>query len=361
LLFAAFSLFALATPARAGHWVLTTKGSGQAMVGSGGGMIQTFTPPPPSTNSVTINQIGSGFGIGPSFGWPPDTVTASANLQVTVTGTWTSDSNSDNTAPPGVWLSESSTASATCTNAGVMQAGSADDGWGDPVAQSGSQMGTSAPPSGQKYVKQSGGSFTASLTLSASASGKQGMYQGGYGASVSLGPITIAVHAQPYGWYDAGWDEPNGTHHVGGHSDNSTGELGFNYGWKSTDGNLADLKGITMYEYVSYSGPGTFNSDKTTFYPGAPVQSGYSIPNGRAGSPIDPTTLYARDVHSPFTTTSPLVAATWTAAQKYEFDDPATGEVGVILYDAGNITDAVQLNPNQFYISKSGYSATKPL
>ncbi len=116
-----------------------------------------------------------------------------------------------------------------------------------------------------------------------------------------------------------------------------------------------------MYEYVSYSGPGTFNSDKTTFYPGTPVQSGYSIPNGRAGSPIDPTTLYARDVHSPFTTTSPLVAATWTAAQKYEFDDPATGGVGVILYDAGNITDAVQLNPNQFYISKSGYSATKPL
>lgn len=120
-------------------------------------MLQTFTPPPPSTNSVTIHYIGAGGSNGPCFGGTPYTITAKANLQVTVKGTWTSDTNSDNTAPPGVWLSESSTARATCQNASLSQPGSADDGWGDPVAQSGSQMGISAPPSNPKYVKQSGG------------------------------------------------------------------------------------------------------------------------------------------------------------------------------------------------------------
>ena len=83
--------------------------------------------------------------------------------------------------------------------------------------------------------------------------------------------------------------------------------------------------------------------------------------NGKAGTQFDASKLYAIDSISPFSTGPSLSAQTWTAAQKYEFDDPATGEIGTVLYDAGNITDAVQLNPNQFYVSKSGYPATKPL
>ncbi len=54
-------------------------------------------------------------------------------------------------------------------------------------------VGTSAPPGGSKYVSQSGGSFTVSLTLKAHASGTQGMSQGAGGAGASVGPITITA------------------------------------------------------------------------------------------------------------------------------------------------------------------------
>lgn len=374
LLCTAFPLLALAAPARAGHWVLSTTGSGQAMVGSGG-MLQTFTPPSPSTNSVTINSIGAGWGIGPCFGGTPDTITAKANLQVTVTGTWTSDANSDNTAPPGVWLSESSTARATCTNTGVDQPGSADDGWGDPVGQSGSQMGISAPPSSPKYVKQSGGSFTVPLTLSASASGKQGMYQGGGGASATVGPITIAVHAQPYNWHDAGWTtgDPHGPDTTaGGYVAN--GSISFRYKWSSTSGNLGDLAGIKLYEKVDYTGnQGTFhyNADGTVYYypPHPPIGSvtasdGTAVPfhisNPETAS-VDPTQGLAGDQHSAWPTQTPLSAFTCDAPQTYQFDDPTTREVGVVLFGPNTIEDAVKLNPNQFLVSKSGAQGLTPL
>ncbi len=71
---AALSLLLLPLPAaRAGHWVLTTTGSGQANVD--GGMQENFTAPPPSTGSVTIPRIGAGAGEGPCFHGTPDTPT----------------------------------------------------------------------------------------------------------------------------------------------------------------------------------------------------------------------------------------------------------------------------------------------
>jgi len=329
-------------------------------------MIQTFTPPPPSTNSVTINQIGSGFGIGPSFGWPPDTVTASANLQVTVTGTWTSDSNSDNTAPPGVWLSESSTASATCTNAGVMQAGSADDGWGDPVAQSGSQMGTSAPAFGQQYVKQPGGSFTASLTLSASASGTQGMYQGSGGASASVGPITIAIHAQPYNF-----------HRVPGQSVlGNDGTIGWTYGYSSTDGNTNDLTSCYWHEYLTYQGPvGTLAQPNKYYPPDPPFDYPSTGANGYFSNPDvfpGPSTkgnLMAQQPASAeeydITKVPNLVAAslyaygTYTVTQVFQFDDTATGETNVQVPGPGGGPFSIVRTVKYLDATHYQYSVTK--
>jgi hypothetical protein len=199
------------------------------------------------------------------------------------------------------------------------------------------------------------------MSANAGCTGKPVGVSGTAAVSGSL-TYSISVHAQPYGGYDVGWSEPNGTHHAGPVIDNTKGTLTFEYGWKSTDGNLASLKGITIYEYLSHSGPGTFSTDNKTFYPvSPPVTSGYNIFIGKAGTAFDASKLYAVDSTSPFSTGSSLSAQTWTAAQQYEFDDPMTGEVGTSLYDAGNIIDAVQLNPNQFYISKSSYSAIKPL
>lgn len=352
-LFVAFPLLALAAPARAGHWVLTTTGSGQAMVGSGG-MLETFTPPPPSTNSVTINSIGAGWSTGPCFSGTPGTTTAKANLQVTVTGTWTSDTNSDNTAPPGVWLSESSTAYATCTNAGVNQPGSADDGLGDPVAQSGSQMGISAPPSGQKYVPQSAGSFTVNLTLSASASGTQGMFQGAGSASVCVGPITIAIHAQPYNF------------HKTSATDNGDGTLTFTYGWSSTSGNIGDLGSCYLHERVTYPGGNPYT-------PPLPFTFLNPLPNptirpgiGSSGISMTSTTGNS-DIQRVWTPVPPYSSSTVTAQQQYEYDDtqtlvnntvvPGPDSTASIVRTVGPRTPYIYTTPWWYSCTKQGVTA----
>lgn len=381
LLCVAFPLLALAAPARAGHWVLTTEGSGQAMIGSGG-MLQTFTPPPPSTNSVTIKGIGAGASIGPCFGGQPQTITAKADLQVTVTGKWTNDTNSDNTAPPSVWLSESSTAHATCTNAGVDQPGSADDGWGDPVAKSGSQMGTSAPPSGPKYVP--GGSFTATLTLSASASGTQGMFNGGGSAGASVGPITIAVHAQPYNMRLTPWTSGNGVPAPAIYSDNSTGTLYFHYSFSSTDGAIGDaVANTSMYETLDFSGntSGTYvtlNGVLSYAYPSPPVNNVDSNGDTRVETvkqtlPFGSSNLasgQALDMLLPPPhgfTPAPYVGATWTVIQNYYFDDPATKETKVLIPGPDNkspytitrtVTPGTPPSTAVYSVSKTGGTAT---
>ncbi len=320
------------------------------MIGSGG-MLQTFTPPPPSTNSVTINSIGAGGSNGPCFGGTPFTITAKANLQVTVTGTWKSDTNSDNTAPPGVWLSESSTAYATCENGGPRQAASADDGLGDPVAQSGAQMGISAPPSGPKYVPQSAGSFTVPLKLSASASGTQGMYQGGGAASVCVGPITIAIHAQPYNF-----------HKISG-TDNGNGSLTFTYGWSSTSGNVGDLGSCYFHERVTYPGgspytpPLPFTVPKPlsnpTIAPGA-----YISPGNDGGIPM--TSNLNNDTHYVWPPVQPYGSQTVTASQQYEFDDLTTGDLNTVIPGPDSTASIVRtVGPRPPYLTPWWYSCTK--
>ncbi len=357
----------LPTPAHAGHWVLTTTGSGESDV-NGVSFIHNFTAPPPATNSVTVSGFGSGVGIGPViFFWEtPATIIATANLSITVTGVWTSDTNSDNTPPPSIVFGVSSFANATYNNnGGPMLPGTANDGYGDPVFQFGNSIGTSQTP-GIKYLPGSK-TFTVKLTLSASGTGTNG-FAGGAGAGASVGPVTIGVHAQPYGWYDAGHLE-NGVFVAGPYANNTAGTLTYTYGWSSTSGNKSDLSGIMIYEVLDYSGnPGTMSADKTTFYPQSPpVISGYNVFNGKAGTPFDagdPIHPYAEDDNSVFPTVSPLrhlTPLTWTIPQKYEFDDPATGEVGTVLKDEGNIVEVLKANPNQFTITKSGSTAKKPL
>ena len=368
LTIASFALAALAifcSPAQASYWnvAITDKGGSNATFK---GYSNPWTPPANGNNTNSFDLYAADT-IDGSDDTQDDN--SSVTVNATITLTWVASPAGD-PAPTSIDIVESGYADAFAAGMGATV--SASDGISgdtydpdDPETdEAGGTMETpdDLPAGGRLTVKPvSGGTLTFNRTLTASGSSSYSStdsFPGTQNAEVSY---TVSIHAQPYGWYDVGWSEPNGTHHAGPVINNTNGTLTFEYGWKSTDGNLADLKGISMYEYLSYSGPGTFSSDNTTFYPGPPATSGYSVSNGKAGSVIDPTHLYAVDNQSPFPTTSSLTAATWTAAQKYEFDDPATNEVGTVLYDAGNITDAVQLNPNQFYVSKSGYSATKPL
>ncbi len=378
------------SPAHAGSWKFSCTGSGSSTFTSTVGsyppntITTNWTPPAPSTG--TSYQL-SGLSI-PStdgnFSSAQANTTRKADIVVNavVTLSWvhgTGQTDANDPAPPSVMLVESSGASWTAQadnypNPYTTGGTSADDGIGDkPVStfngsvksgeysSSANASVTNGLPSNWKKYTVSSGTLTLTRAFSAHMTVSSGGSENALNYACSFDGYGISIHAQPYGWYDVGWTDSSGTHHAGPVADNTNGTLTFEYGWRSTDGLLADLQGITMYEYLSYSGPGTFSSDRKTFYPGPPTTSGYNVFNGQAGSSIDPTHLYAVDTQSSFPTKSPLTAVTWTAAQKYEFDDPATGEVGTVLYDPGNITDAVQLNPNQFSVSKSGYTATKPL
>lgn len=328
------------------------------------GQSTPFTAPADAMNGISIGSYASGHaGDGASPG-QSQSCGASISLSVKITATW----QGSDPVPPSVEIIETGQATASATipaNYDTKQVTSNDGLEGSDATGVAKTPANAVPPT--HLTRESGSTWSITRSFSATASSSVNVPasapQTGYscGSDASLDSYTVKIHAQPYGWYDVGWTDTNGTHHAGPLIDNTKGTLTFEYGWRSTDGNLADLQGISMYEYLSYSGPGTFSADNKTFYPGPPTTSGYSVFNGKAGSLIDPTHLYAVDNQSPFPTTSSLTAVTWTAAQKYEFDDPVTGEVGTVLYSPGNIIDAVQLNPNQFYVSKSGYSATKPL
>ena len=290
-----------------------------------------------------------------------------------VTLTWVPASGQNATsdpAPPAVWVCES--AQSEWTNG---TSGSADDALGETKSGTGyygsaatSDAPASVPPAHWSSRPVSGGGQVIMPPRTFSAEGDAPVtlnspYGNSCGSYIDF--YTITIHAQPYGLFDAGHLE-NGVFVAGPHADNTTGELAFSYGWYSTSGQLGDLNGITIYEVLDYSGtPGTMSSDNKTFYPQSPpITSGYAVPNGKAGTPFNATTWYAHDVHSAFPTVNPLQPLsplTWTVPQKYEFDDPATGEVGTVLKDMGNIVDRLQINPNKFTVSKSGATATKPL
>lgn len=223
----------------------------------------------------------------------------------------------------------------------------------------------------------SGGVVTFNRSLSASADSDftfNDSFPDIEGASVSY---NMSIHAQPYGWYDAGYNpsltlsSPDTT--PGGYADYSNYRLVFRYKWRSTDGSLADLSGIDIYEHVDYTGnPGTFGTDSSGPYyrpTSPPIAPDPTIGDGKQpyelGNPEvshdTPTTGATWDVHSVWPTQTPYSALPVTASQKYEFDDPATGEKGTVLYDAGNIQEGVSLNPNIFYIKKSGAHVEEPL
>ena len=231
----------------------------------------------------------------------------------------------------------------------------------------------------------SGGTFTVTLTLQSTATATAGpngtnsngmSFLGSGICSAGVGPVAIGIHAQPYGWYDAGYDADltGGKDNSGGPKiDDVTGSLTFRYKWYSTDGNIKSLSANTLhvYEHVDYTGnPGQFLVDNgIAVYrpPSPPIGLDLSHESPQAfeiGNPeikiVDATIGATYDGHSAWPTQSPASNLPVIAPQLYEFNDDATGEVSVILYDCGSINEGVRLSPDVFYLRKGGYSVTKP-
>ena len=366
------AMLPLSPAARAGSWTFTCNGSGSNDdVSAVPGQPDHHTPwtsPGPQTGSFSLPQFGSS-----SSYRSKNTV----SVTVTVKATWNPGPSND-PAPPAVWLCESASAEWSAGSSG-----SASDGLGPEykLNPSGGGIASSAdapastPPAYWKKYAVSGGSVTLpGRTLKAEADfPPTTSWPYGNTCAAFVDSYKVTIHAQPYGWYNAGWSA-NGTD-----PDNTTpwnsanGTLSFRYKWYSTDGNLAHLAGIDIYEYVDYTGNSgrfTNHAPPNYYYPTNPpigdtqMQGGgtigFHVENPEI-SHVTPTYGFAQDGHSPWPTKTPLSVFNCVAPQKYKFDDAATGQVGVVLYDAGSITDAVQLNPNQFYVGKSGGSATTPL
>ena len=346
----------LPTPAHAGHWVLKLDGSSASA--SANGTPVSYTPP---TGTVSLNPItvfgpsASGWFSGPySFGTPPS-YSATATLTIVLTGTWTADTNSDNTPPPSLMFSVSSSATGYyANNGGPLQAGQANDGFGDPFDPKAQYPGTSDTLTA-RFKSLDPKTLSLTLTLTASATGGPGV-KGGGGANASIGTVTLGIHAQPYNYHQTSV------------TDDGKGTLTFIYFWSSTSGSLGNLDpSCLVHEYITYPGG-------SPYVPPPPftVTSSTGGPAGLANPTITPTPKLSGSVgaltdHQLFGGTNPLNAAppyqsqTFTATQTYEFDDSATGQVNQPIPgpDAGplSITRSIGFRPP--YVPTWWYSVTK--
>lgn len=171
---------------------------------------------------------------GPQTFGTPQPIKATAALGMVFTGTWTSDTNSDNAAPTSVKFSVQSSANGSYTNNGsAVQAGLADDGYGDPFDPNAPTPSTSHTPT-VRYRSSDPKTLSLTLTLSASATGTPGT-RGGASASTTAGPFTIFIHAQPYKFRSSGYDLDE-TYYNKSVQDNTNAILALSYIWSSTDG-----------------------------------------------------------------------------------------------------------------------------
>jgi hypothetical protein len=369
-------------PARAGTWTFTCTGSGSLTY-------VPFGPTPCRPIYWTLPGPQSGrFDLGSTFGGDAysdyyGSTSAKATITLQVAATWSpaaGQTAATDPPPPSVWLCESGRTEWSIETYLNPSAGKCSDGLGaedaetntSGIADSSKAAVTSPPAYWTNASVVNGVATLPQRTLSAAVN----IVPAGHGNyfSVHIDNYSVTIHPQPYGWYDAGWSangtDPDTT--PGPHSAN--GSLGFRYKWRSTDGVLADLNGISIYEYVDYSGnPGRFTnypSGPNYYYPTNPpigdvaIQGGgtigFHVQNPEI-STAPSTSGFTYDIHSAWPTKAPLSKFTCVAPQQYKFDDPATAQVGIVLYAPGSITDAVQLNPNQFYVGKGTGSAITPL
>ena len=173
--------------------------------------------------------------------------------------------------------------------------------------------GTSDPPLySPASVRRNVVTFTRTLTCSATATA-QSIPE----ASGSLS-YTVGIHAQPYDFHQ--------TQVI----DNGNGTLKFTYGWQSTTGDITNLTTCFEHERVTYP-----DSDPYIAPPPFDQSVGYHNPTVAPGTGTDGIEMNETDTNLDnqhvFATVSPYSAVTITAAQRYEFDDTATGETNILI------------------------------
>lgn len=302
----------------ASHWDIKTKSVGSDIVTIDG---TPTTHDWPLAPAKTLIEPGNSGGV-------------VSHGTYTITLTWTDDRGHD-PVPPYLSLLQTASASGSATGAAGGSA-SASDGLGD--AQTGTSGTAASGCQNSHAVKMTPdkGIVTISTTVDASASISDPHAE----ATLVCGSsYSVAVHAQPYHMMQTeGYAYTSGVLH-------------FKYNWLSTSGNLHDISpDVWVYEIVNYPG----GSDP--YYPGPPVSTSYPNPstnepkgrydvNGAVAGKIG----FCYDEHAVPSFYKPYSALTFTASQKYCFDDFTSGDMKVVLIDGLSITRDIYEIPYTYW------------
>lgn len=359
-------LVGLATASQAGHWNFSASGSTASTTVKNHGVSQTtpsWSPPADSTNTITIGLPGAS--AVDTTGTPFCECGGTATIKITAT--WVADpSLPSDPAPDDVWLIEQSNVSwAAGTSIGFVPptfSGSCTDALGDPDvehAKDGSSSNGTAPaptppdpPVGWKkyHVDSSSGTPTItiehSLSVHASATSST---PGSCRVSCNLGSYSISIHATPYNF-----------HHTTV-TDSGNGELVFKYTWSSTSGNTGDLGSCYWHERVTYDG------DFNPYYPPAPFNVPNGIQNPTVSLDFAMSSVGLEDTQHVVSTSPPYSAVSFTASQRYEYDDHGTGETNLLIPGptsdttasiVRSVTKRPPMTPTWWYsITKQGVTA----
>jgi len=354
----------LSTPtARAGTWQFTCTGSGTNTLTFGypgtAPRITHWTPPGPQTGRF---DLGSTLGDSSDY-----SVSDTATLTVTVTATWQSDPNlPSDPAPPKVWLCESAQA-----NWSEGHSGSAADGLSDPYqaqvpgpggASSSDTAPAAIPPTHWTLKTVSGGTVTLPTRTPTAEADFSPTTSRPYGdfCTAHIASYSVTVHPQPYNFHQT----------LG--QDNGDGTISFQYAWLSTSGGrITDLTSCYLHERVTYPGG-------NPYYPPLPF---VVAPPGTPNPTVAPgalkngilmtSTATNGDTHSPWplsTNYSDFTSLTVSAAQRYEFDDIATGDTNLLVPGPDSTQTITRIiypvgappSPDWWYkVTKNGVPSTK--
>jgi hypothetical protein len=325
------------SPAEAGHWSVTPTYSGTRSV-TGAFLYPGIADPVSGSEawSADGHTNPNFYAFGDSFD-PYGDVTAKSSGSITTTWVWVYDNENDpdhetKDAPPSSVLLEE-TGSASWTQINKSDPTGPQDGEHTktvPTVTMGSiplasPLNDSNSVNGKHYIPKtvSGGTFnhTCAINLEANVN-NSGFWEGAVSVNFTY---DVHIRAQPYDF------RLDMSEEYSPYVDPNTHELVFNYVWKSTTGNLADLSNCFDYEIVDYTGqstpsftaPAPFSLSHDIFNPTIKPDANQRLPMSRGTG--------ANDTHGYYASTPPYSAASVTATQKYVYDDADAGIIGVTI------------------------------
>jgi len=369
-----FTAMLLSSPAAyASHWKVSVTDSGGSQTTAvitgipgfdpGQNVTTPWTPPADGNNSTSFN-LGSDVLLtaGDASG------SCSATVNAKITFIWVADPAGD-PAPTQVWIVE--TAAATAYAIGTGATSQASDGLpGDTYVKDppgyhldgGSMVTPSGLPGGGRLTKLtvSNGSVSFNHALSASSSSGESQSDAVDDQDNAYLSYTLTIHPQPYNFHQT----------LG--QDNGDGTISFQYAWLSTSGGrITDLTSCYLHERVTYPGG-------NPYYPPLPF---VVAPPGTPNPTVAPgalkngilmtSTATNGDTHSPWplsTNYSDFTSLTVSAAQRYEFDDIATGDTNLLVPGPDSTQTITRIiypvgappSPDWWYkVTKNGVPSTK--